>query len=367
MASISTYNIITPGAQSSAATTDMSMVNGFLKTTGAPMINFKNVTSGVVLDPINEAREVVTISPTAATGVQTYSIRVTQFVKTLGRNVSKVFSYAAAASETAASISAGFIAMINLDRELAVTTAAVSTTGFSLTAASGSSEILVTLISTGSGLSQASTYLNAAGTAITVAATFTGANASNLTTLTGATGTQPALNNGLANGALLQVTLAAGETGSITMHDGTTYTAGQSFLVRCNVSNNATVTSATVTYGPTTDANVLTNTTGAVVGNYPTVAVVATPGRGLGSELALRGIVGATAATSYTQVKVNWNDISVNGGTPIAKEHSIFVDGTTNSSNLTAFRFVAINLLSGYTGTNNAISSTVNPEGYAAF
>jgi len=148
------------------------------------------------------------------------------------------------------------------------------------------------------------------------------------------------------------------------MHDGSTYTAGQSFLVRCNVSNNATVTSATVTFGPTTDANVLTNTVGS---HAPTVAVVATPGRGLGSELALRGIVGATAATSYTQVKINWNDVSLQGGTPIAKEHSIFVDGTTNSSNLTAFRFVAINLLAGYTGTNNAISSTVNPEGYAAF
>lgn len=365
MSSISTYNIITPGAQSSASNTDMSIVNGVLKTTGAPNINFKNVTSAVVLDPINEAREVITLTPTIASGAQTYSFRITQFVKTLGRNVSKVFTYSAANGDSATTISAAFIAMISLDRELAV--AATGTSTVVLTAASGSSDINVTLISTGSGLSQASTYRDAAGTAITVAATFTGANASNLTTLTGATGTQPALNNGLANGALLQVTLAAGETGSITMHDGTTYTAGQSFLVRCNVSNNATVTSATVTYGPTTDANVLTNTTGAVVGNYPTVAVVATPGRGLGSELALRGIVGATAATSYTQVKVNWNDISVNGGTPIAKEHSIFVDGTTNASNLTAFRFVAINLLSGYTGTNSAISTTVNPEGYAAF
>jgi hypothetical protein len=364
MASISTYNIITPGAQSTAANTDMSIVNGFLKTTGAPMINFKNTVSAVVLDPINESREVITISPSAASGAQVYSIRVTQFVKTLGRNVSKVFSYSAVASETAASISAAFIAMINLDRELAVTTAAVSTTGFSLTAASGSSEIIVTLISIGSGLTQASTYLSAAGTALTVATTYTAGVASNLTTLTGATGTQPATGNGLASGVLLQITLNASETGTITMHDGSTYAAGQSFLVRCNVSNNATVTSATVTYGPTTDANVLTNTTGSAA---PTVALVATPGRGLGSELALRGIVGATAATSYTQVKINWNDVSLQGGTPIAKEHSVFVDGTTSSSNLTAFRFVAINLLSGYTGTNNAISSTVNPEGYAAF
>jgi hypothetical protein len=363
MASISTYNIITPGAQSSAATTDMSMVNGFLKTTGAPMINFKNTVSAVVLDPINESREVVTISPTAATGVQTYSIRVTQFVKTLGRNVSKVFSYSAAASETAASISAAFIAMINLDRELAVTTAAVSTTGFSLTAASGSSEIIVTLISTGSGLTQAATYLNAAGTAMTIATTYGAASTtSNLTTLTGATGTQPATGNGLASGSLFLITLVS-ESGSITMRDGSTYTGNQSFLVRCNVSNNATVTSATVTFGPTTDANIVTNT----LSGTPTVALVATPGRGLGSELALRGIVGATAATSYTQVKVNWNDVSLQGGTPIAKEHSIFVDGTTSSSNLTAFRFVAINLLSGYTGTNSAISTTVNPEGYAAF
>lgn len=363
MASISTYNIITPGAQSSAATTDMNIVNGVLKMTGAPNINFKNTVSAVVLDPINEAREVITISPSAASGAQIYSIRVTQFVKTLGRNVSKVFSYSAATLETAATISAAFVAMISLDRELAVTVAAVSTTGFSLTATSGSSDIIVTLISTGSGLSQASTYVSAAGTAITVATTYTAGVASNLTTLTGATGSQP-VSNGLANGALLQITLNASETGSITMHDGSTYTAGQSFLVRCNVSNNNTVTSATVTYGPTTDANVLTNTTGSAA---PTVAVVATPGRGLGSELALRGIVGATAATSYTQVKVNWNDVSAQGGTPIAKEHSVFVDGTTNSSNLTAFRFVAINLLSGYTGTNSAISTTVNPEGYAAF
>jgi hypothetical protein len=362
MASISTYNIITPGAQSSAATTDMSMVNGFLKTTGAPMINFKNTVSAVVLDPINEAREVITLTPTTASGAQTYSFRITQFVRTLGRNVSKVFTYSAANGDTASVISAAFIAMISLDRELAV--AATGTSTVVLTAASGSSEINVTLISTGSGLTQASTYRDAAGTAITVATTYTAGVASNLTTLTGATGTQPATGNGLANGVLLQITLNASETGSITMHDGTTYTAGQSFLVRCNVSNNATVTSATVTYGPTTDANVLTNTTGSAA---PTVAVVATPGRGLGSELALRGIVGATAATSYTQVKVNWNDVSLQGGTPIAREHSVFVDGTTNSSNLTAFRFVAINLLAGYTGTNNAISSTVNPEGYAAF
>jgi hypothetical protein len=362
MASISTYNIITPGAQSSAATTDMSVVNGFLKMTGAPNINFKNTVSAVVLDPINEAREVITLTPTTASGAQVYSFRITQFVKTLGRNVSKVFSYSAASGDTATTISAAFIAMINLDRELSVVASGTSTVV--LTANSGSSDLLVTLISTGSGLSQAATYLSAAGTALTVATTYTAAVASNLTTLTGATGTQPVTGNGLANGVLLQITLNASETGTITMHDGSTYAAGQSFLVRCNVSNNATVTSATVTYGPTTDANVLTNTTGSAA---PTVAVVATPGRGLGSELALRGIVGATAATSYTQVKVNWNDVSLQGGTPIAKEHSIFVDGTTNSSNLTAFRFVAINLLAGYTGTNNAISSTVNPEGYAAF
>jgi hypothetical protein len=365
MASISTYNIITPGAQSSAATTDMSVVNGFLKMTGAPMINFKNTVSAVVLDPINENREVITVSPTAATGVQIYSIRITQFVRTLGRNVSKVFSYSAANADSAATISAAFIAMISLDRELALTAAAVSTTGFSLTAASGSSEILVTLISTGSGLSQASTWVSANGSAVTAATTYSWTSTtSNLTTYTRATGTQPATGNALANGTLFQVTLASGETGTLVMHDGSSYGAGQTFVVRCNVSNNDTAASATITFGPTTDANILTNTLGVTPAS---VTLVATPGRGLGSELALRGVVGATAATSYTQVKVNWNDVSLQGGTPIAKEHSLFVDGTTSSGNLTAFRFVAINLLSGYTGTNSAISSTVNPEGYAAF
>jgi len=339
----------------------MSMVNGFLKTTGAPMINFKNTVSAVVLDPINEAREVITISPTTASGAQVYSFRITQFVKTLGRNVSKVFSYSAASGDTATTISAAFIAMINLDRELSVVASGTSTVV--LTAASGSSDILVTLISTGSGLTQASTFVNAAGTAMTIATTYGAASTtSNLTTLTRATGTQPATGNGLASGSLFLITLVS-ESGSITMHDGSTYTGNQSFLVRCNVSNNDTAASATISFGPTTDANILTNT----LSGTPTVALVATPGRGLGSELALRGIVGATAATSYTQVKVNWNDVSAQGGTPIAKEHSVFVDGTTNSSNLTAFRFVAINLLAGYTGTNNAISSTVNPEGYAAF
>ena len=89
MSSISTYNIITPGAQSSAATTDMSIVNGVLKITGAPNINFKNTVSAVVLDPINEAREIITLTPTTASGAQTYSFRITQFVKTLGRNVDR--------------------------------------------------------------------------------------------------------------------------------------------------------------------------------------------------------------------------------------------------------------------------------------
>jgi hypothetical protein len=365
MASISTYNIITPGAQSSASNTDMNMVNGFLKITGAPSISFKNTVSAVVLDPINETREVITVSPTAASGAQTYSIRIQQFVKTLGRNVSKIFSYSAATGDSAATISAAFVAMINLDREIAVTAAAVSTTGFSLTPASLSSDINVILISTGSGLSQASTWVSSNGSAVTAATTYSWTSTtSNLTTYTRATGTQPATSNALANGTLFQITLAAGETGTIVMHDGSSYGAGQTFIARCNVSNNDTAASATISFGPTTDVNILTNTLGVT----PTaVTLVATPGRGLGSELALRGIVGATAATTYTQVKVNWNDVSAQGGTPIAKEHNVFVDGTTSSGNLTAFRYVALNLLAGYTGTNNAVSSTVNTEGYAAF
>lgn len=347
MASIYTYNILSPLAASGA---DVSLVNSNFKITGAPTINNKQTITGLLLDPVTEVREVVTLTPTVASGAQTYSIRITQFVKTLGRNVSKVFSYAAANGDSATTISAAFIAMINLDREIAVTASGSATVV--LTAASGSSDIIVTVISAGSGLSPQTTFVNSAGTAVTLA------NATATSTTGGGTvavvGTITAASTNLANGMVVRYTLISGD--SFTFHDGTVVnTAGATVdLIVGNVSASA------FDISPIYDSRLELFTLAATAAR--TLSLVPTPGRGLGSELATRGVVGATAATTYAEVRILWNDAPVNGGTPIQKQHSVFVDTTTNSTNYGTFRYKLINALQGTTSSTSAFNTTATPE-----
>jgi hypothetical protein len=347
MASIYTYNILSPLAASGA---DVSLVNSNFKITGAPTINNKQAISGLLLDPVTEVREVVTLTPTAATGVQTYSFRITQFVKTLGRNVSKVFSYAAASGDSATTISAAFIAMINLDRELAVT--ATGTATVVLTAASGSSDMTVTIISTGSGLSAATTFVNAAGSAVTLAnATATSVGA---TTDPNRVATITAASSNLANGMIVRYTLIAGD--SFTFHDGTVVnTAGATVdVIVGNVSASA------FDISPIYDSRIELITLAATAAR--TLTLVPSPGRGLGSELATRGVVGATAATTYAEVKLLWNEVPTNGGTTIQKQHSVFVDTTTSSTNYGTFRYKLINALQGATSSTSTFNNTATPE-----
>jgi hypothetical protein len=349
MASIYTYNILSPLAASGA---DVSLVNSNFKITGAPFINNKQAISGLLLDPITEVREVVTLTPTAATGVQVYSIRITQFVKTLGRNVSKVFSYSAASGDSATTISAAFIAMINLDRELALT--ATGTATVVLTAASGSSDMIVTLISLGSGLTAATTFVNVAGSAVTTATLTTPFLSQTAAGLPNNVGTLTSTSTNLANGMVVRYTLAS--TDSFTFHDGTVVnTVGATVdLIIGNVSGTS------FDIGPLYDSRLEFFTLGTA--SARTVSPVATPGRGLGSELASRGVVGATAATTYAEVRIIWNDAPTTGGTPIQKQHSVFVDTTTSSVNYGTFRYKLINALQGTTSSTSTFNTAATPE-----
>lgn len=349
MASIYTYNILSPLAASGA---DVSLVNSNFKITGAPTINNKQTISGLLLDPITEVREKVVCTPSTAGSNGNYSMRITQFVKTLGRNVSKVFTYAATSGDTATTISGAFVAMISLERELAITVTGTSTVD--ITANSGSSDLNIVLSApNASTFTPVTSFVNSAGSAVTIAAS--------TAATTGATadpnrvGTITAASSNLANGMVVRYTLISGD--SFTFHDGTVVnTAGATVdVIVGNVSASAFDIAGIY------DSRIESVTLGTSA-TPRTLTLVPTPGRGLGSELATRGVVGATAATTYAEVKLLWNDAPVNGGTPIQKQHSVFVDTTTNSTNYGTFRYKLINALQGTLSSTSTFSATATPE-----
>lgn len=348
MASIYTYNILSPLAASGA---DVSLVNSNFKITGAPFINNKQTISGLLLDPVTELREKVVSTPSTAGSTGYYTMRITQFVKTLGRNVSKVFTYAATSGDTATTISGGFVAMIALERELAITVTGTSTVD--ITANAGSSDLSVVLSAPlSSTFTAATTFVNVAGSAVTLA------NATAITQTSSGTvanvGTITATSSNLANGMIVRYTLISGD--SFTFRDGTVVsTVGATVdLIVGNVSGTA------FDIGGIYDSRLELFTLAATAAR--TLALVPGPGRGLGSELALRGVVGATAATTYSEVRIVWNEIPATGGTPIQKQHSVFVDTTTSSTNYGTFRFKLINALQGTTSSTTAFQTTATPE-----
>lgn len=359
MASIYTYNIITPSATAGA---DISLINSMIETTNAPSVSIKEATLSQFNDPIVETRKKQVWTPTAANSTA-FALNIVAFNKSLGRIVNKTFSYTTAASgDNATSISNALAALINLDSEIPVTATGGAT--LTLIADAGSSDFTATTAAAGGMAGATATTVSTAGVDNTIATTYSfTSTTAGLTTLTGATGSQPVAGNGLVAGMLVRVTLNAGESaGAVVLQDGTSLSGGQSFITRLNtVSNNATVTSATITFGVAGDSNILSNTM--TLG--PTVALVASPPRGTGAELASRGVVGAVAATQYGELRLNWLETPVNGGAPISKSHSVFVDassGTSGTTAYTGFRWKAINILNGTTPNTGAIQTVANPE-----
>lgn len=354
MASIYTYNLLTPADDGA----DVLLANSTLEITGAPFVNLKEATVSQFNDPVTDVREVVVLTPTNATAIgQVYSFNITQFVKSLGRYVTKTFSYTSqTASDTNTTISLRLKQLVDLDSELAVT--ATSTTTLSITADAASSDITVTIISTGAGFSQASSFVNSAGGAVSPAATYTAGTASNLVTVTrGASGTQ----TNFAAGMIVNITLTGSDT--ITLSDGTVVTpATGAYPVRIGgtISNGAGV-GDTFQFGPTTDANIVA----ASVVSAPVVAATARPARGTAADLASRGVVGAASSTIYAEVKLNWLETPANGGAPISKSHSVFVDTTTSAAQYTEFRFAVLNAMRAVTRSISAFNTTAEPEASA--
>ncbi len=346
MSSIYSYNLLVPAASGA----DASLANSCVKITGAPAVNLKEATLSQFNDPLTEVREVVTLTPTTATAVgQVYSFNVTQYVRSLGRIVSKNFSYTSVtASDSNTTISTRLKALLDLDSELAISV--TSSTTVVITADSGSSDITVTLISTGAGLTQASTYVNAAGTAVTIAngtaVTQAGATVNGVVTVT-------AVSSNLANGMLVNYTLSGAD--SITLADGTVLSAGSVLAVRV-----ANASASSFDFGPSTDSNIESVTIGATGARTLTLSPV-TP-RGTVSDLAARGVVGAVSGTTYGEVKLNWLEVPVMGGGAISKSHSVFVDSTTSGANYTAFRYKVMNAMRALTSSTSAFGTTATAE-----
>lgn len=347
MSSIYSYNLLVPAASGA----DTSLANSCVKITGAPAVNLKEATLSQFNDPLTEVREVVTLTPTTATAVgQVYSFNVTQYVRSLGRIVSKNFSYTSVtASDSSTTISTRLKALLDLDSELAISV--TSSTTVVITADSGSSDITVTLISTGAGLTQASSYVNAAGTAMSIAAgtaiSESGAGVNNLATVT-------ATSSNLAAGMLVNFTLAG--TDSIVLADGTTVTSG-AIAVRIG----GTVGAASFQFGPSTDSNIESMDLDTTVAARTLGLIPVTP-RGTVADLAARGVVGAVSGTTYGEVKLNWLEVPVMGGGAISKAHSVFVDSTTSSANYTAFRYKVMNAMRALTSSTSAFGTTATSE-----
>lgn len=351
MSSIYSYNLLVPAASGA----DASLANSCVKITGAPAVNLKEATLSQFNDPLTEVREVVTLTPANATAVgQVYSFNVTQYVRSLGRIVSKNFSFTSVTgSESNTTISTRLKALLDLDSELAISV--TSSTTVAITADSGSSDITVTIISSGAGLTQASTYVNAAGTGVSLTTGLsTGlgeavAGPNNLVTVTIA-------NSGLAEGMTVNYTLAGTDT--ITLSDGTIVTSG-TVPVRIGGTVNATQ----FQFGPSTDSNIESIDVDTAFGTVRTVGLIPVTPRGTVSDLAARGIVGAVSGTTYAEVKLNWLETPVNGGSPaISKSHSVFVDSTTTPANYTAFRYRVLNAMRALTTSTSAFGTTASVE-----
>lgn len=352
MSSIYTYSFLSPSGTLGA---DINLVNSQLKTTGAPTVNMKEATVSQFLDNALEIRRRETLTPTQSVSAgQVYSFNIVQTVKTLNRVVNKTYSYTSVGVDTTATISSRLIALVNADSEIGVT--ASGSTTIVLTADSGNSEFSLTIISVGAGLTSATTYVDSAGTVTAPATSYTTATASNVITFTRGTGTQ--LN--FVAGMYVNVTLAVGD--SITLRDGTVITStsgAQKFRIGGTISNGVGA-GDTFQISPVTDANV----SSASVTGAPTVAMVATFPRGTGAELATRGVVGATSSTVYAEMKLNWLETPINGGAPISKSHSVFVD-TTTSANYGPFRYKAINAMNAVTASETVFNTTATNESSA--
>jgi hypothetical protein len=352
MSSIKTYNVLDAIAGSSA---DVAVVNGSLKVTGAPTIPFNSIIGSALIDNMTEVREVVTLTPTAASAVgQAYTIRVQQFNNSLKRTVSKVFSYTSiTASDSRLVISTAMAAILNLDSELAITAAVGGSGGsetITITADSGSPELTVTIISVGAGLTQATTFLDAAGSAVTPATTYTVSTTSNVTTFTRATGGQ------LNFAAGMFVTFTLGGSDSVTFRDGTVISAGSSVTLRIGgtVTNGASAGAFDV--GITTDSRL----SGISISTAPTVSAAVTFARGNNADMASKGLTGYTTTNNYAELLVKYNDVNANGGIAISKEHSVYFNA--GDADYATMRTTLLNLLGGGTA---ASATTANPEAVA--
>jgi hypothetical protein len=351
MSSIYSYNLLTPAASGA----DTSLSNSCIKITNAPTVNIKEATLSQFVDPLTELREVVTLTPTAASAVgQAYTIRVQQFNNSLKRTVSKVFSYTSiTASDSRLVISTAMAAILNLDSELAITAAVGGSGGsetITITADSGSPELTVTIVSVGAGLTQASTVINSAGTAVTIAngtaVTQAGTTVNGVVTVT-------AVSSNLAAGMLVNYTLSG--TDSITLADGTVLSSGSTLAVRV-----ANTSASAFDFGPSTDSNIESVTIGATGARTLTLSPVFA--RGTATDLASRGVVGAASNVVYGEVKLNWLETPVNGGPAINKSHSVYVDSTTSGANYTAFRYKVMNAMRGLTSSTSAYGTTATAE-----
>lgn len=353
MASIYSYNFLNSLAASGA---DVNMVNSNIRFNGAPPVNMKQATVSQFVDPITLLREQWVFTPTAANAVgQVYSFRLQQVVN--GRNISKVFSYTSVTNaDTRLAICTALARVVNLDPELSVVATVTGSNPnetLTITASATSPDLIVTIISVGNGFTIPSTpaFVNGAGAAVSLSAP-TGVTSVS----TGANGlvTISATNTNIVAGMLVNYTIApSGET--ITFADGSTTVPGQIVTVRVG----GTISGSQFQIGPSTDSNIESIT-------FTTIAAarVATlqPSfvRGTGTELAARGIVGATAANVYAEVKLNWLETPPNGGAPISKTHSVFVN--SGDANYSAFRYNAMNFMRGATSSTTTFGTTANNE-----
>lgn len=361
MTTIQTYSFLDTVAASGA---DTMLTNSTVKMKGAPDVKLGSIMTAQILDPQVVLREVVTLTPTQSTAIgQVYSFRVNQLNKTTGTNISKVFAYTAiTAADSATVISNALRAVIGTDAQIDMVASGTAT--LVLTASASSPNFEITVVSAGAGLSQATTFVDGAGSVVVLGGSGTYANS----TITG-TGTPDCTLNmiitsgtqtGLVEGMRVNVTLTGNDT--ITLQDGTVLIAGAVFNTRIGAVVNGAATSVSFKIGQLYDSNI------ALISSTATSRVAAlapTYARGLGSELASRGIVGATAATTYTEVSLSWLETPQIGGVQRARKHSTFVSGASGA-NLLALRYQVMNSLHGTAASTSSFTTTFTSEAVSA-
>jgi hypothetical protein len=350
MASIYTYNLLTPAASGA----DVLLSNSTIEIAGAPFVNLKEATLSQFNDPIVEVRKVQVWTPSSITAGTAYALNIVAFSKPLGRLVNKLFSCTAVAGDNATTVSNKLIQIINLDSEIPVTASGTGGGTVILTADAGSSDFTATNAGAGTFSGATATFVNSAGTAVSfttgtsTGVAESGAGVNNLATITIAASAT------LAAGMVVNYTL--GGTDSIILADGTTVTSG-TIPVRIG----GTVSTTQFQFGPATDSNIESMDLDTAVAAR-TVTLTPAPPRGTAAELASRGIVGASSSVTYAEVKLNWLEVPVNGGAAISKSHSVFVDSTTTPANYTAFRYVAINAMRALTTSTSAFGTTASVQ-----